>query len=122
MPKGKGRTKRAAESNAGAKAATPEKPVRKVLRTLTDRERSMIDPQVRRVAAMRMQVQEEGQRVDTMLSLVFPSFERGDVLYDPATGEFFQPLAGKSQPKPQDPTEAPVSGPKLVKGGGRKNA
>lgn len=117
------RARKAAEAEKQA-AKTPEAPKleRDVLKSLDENQRALIDPQVRRVQAMKMQVTEAGQQVDLMLTLLYPAFERGDVLYDPATGEFFRPKAGKKQPAPQDPTEAPVKSLGPGRTSGRKGA
>jgi hypothetical protein len=79
----------------------------KPVKQLTDDHRTLIDPQVRQVRAMRIQTQDAGVKLDTMLTLVFPEWDTGNFVYDPESGGFFK--KGAKLPKVSDPLNKPHS-------------
>lgn len=78
---------------------------------LTEAQRGLIDPEVRRVKAMRMQTAAEGVKLDMMLSLIFPEWDSGKFIYDPETGAFHK--KGAKLAKANDPLNRPHRGARL---------
>lgn len=79
------------------------KPVQQVV----EAHRTLLDPAVRRVKAMRLQTAEAGQALDAMLALIFPEWETGNFIYDPESGGFFK--KGTKLVRAADPTNRPHS-------------
>jgi hypothetical protein len=84
----------------------PKEKVPKPVKTLGTDHRAVIDPEVRKVHAMRLQVQEAGEKLDTMLALVFPAWNKGEHIYLPSTGGFYKKATRLK--KSTDPIEQPM--------------
>lgn len=95
------------EQPAGApEPRTSKKPVKVLSKELRD----MIDPEVRRVHAAKLQTSEMQAKLDTVLTLAFPQWAEGKHIYLPDTGGFYK--AGTKVTKTDDPTSAPIRGKK----------
>ncbi len=90
---------------AGAPSAKAKK-LPTPVKTLSDDHRAVLDPEVRKVHAARLQVQEMGEKLDTMLTLVFPAWTKGEHIYLPETGGFYRKETRLR--KHPDPIEQPI--------------
>lgn len=84
------------------------KPVKVLSKSIAE----MVDPEVRRVHAARMQVHEMQKRLDAVLQLAFPEWDNDKHIYVAGVG-FFKKT--DKPPRSDDPAGAPV------KRYGRKN-
>jgi hypothetical protein len=92
-----------------AGAPTP-KASAKPVKVLSKELRAMIDPEVRKVHAARLQVADMQAKLDAVLELAHPPWAEGKLIYLPDTGGFYK--AGTRVAKADDPTSAPIRGKK----------
>ena len=81
--------------------------VPKPLKLLSADHQAVINPLAQRVNAMRRQTHDAGLQLDQMLSLIYPKWKEGNLMYDPGTGEI-RPIGEVAPSATPEEVNAPV--------------